>query len=150
MKAFFKVASVEWTCVLHDFLVYSLQVPQMKLPFRVAVMSCLTFCVTDCNWPITIKGNPMHMTLYQTIPPTYGQWQSGWVTAAAWHGIRGPIQSPWLGDKVDYGIGLSYRPVRLHRLVRAGTTTPICHSQHYPPLRDYEFGPRILPLAFQC
>ncbi len=24
--------------------------------------------------------------------------------------------SPWLGDKVDYGLGLSYRPVRLHRL----------------------------------
>ncbi len=26
------------------------------------------------------------------------------------------IHSPWLGDKVDYGLGLSYRPARLHRL----------------------------------
>jgi hypothetical protein len=30
--------------------------------------------------------------------------------------FRGPIHSPWLGDKVDSGIGLSYRPARLHRL----------------------------------
>jgi hypothetical protein len=29
---------------------------------------------------------------------------------------RGPIHCPWLGDKVDNGVGL-YRPVRLHRLL---------------------------------
>jgi len=30
------------------------------------------------------------------------------------------ILIPWLGDKVDSGIGLSYRPARLHRLRLAG------------------------------
>ncbi len=44
---------------------------------------------------------------------------------------RGKILSPWLGDIVDYGIGLSYRHARLHRLA-AGTTT-LCQSQLYPP-----------------
>jgi hypothetical protein len=40
------------------------------------------------------------------------------------------------GDKVDYGIRLSYRPIVLHRL--AGTTI-LSHSRLYPPIRD-EFG----------
>ncbi len=58
---------------------------------------------------------------------------------------------PDWGDKVDSGMGLSYRPARLHRLAgrydnpmpyvawRAGTTT-LCRSQLYPLGRDYEFG----------
>jgi hypothetical protein len=54
--------------------------------------------------------------------------------------LRGP---DW-GDKVDYGIGLSYRPVRLHKW-RAGTTA-LCHSRPYPPARDYEFGYCVSPV----
>ncbi len=50
---------------------------------------------------------------------------------------RVPIHSPEWGDKVDYGIGLSYRPARLHRL--AGRyDNPICHSRLYPPQSGYE------------
>jgi hypothetical protein len=42
---------------------------------------------------------------------------------------------PDWGHKVDFGIGLSYWSVRLHRLAgRYG------RSQLYPPVRDYEFG----------
>ncbi len=43
------------------------------------------------------------------------------------------ILSPLLGDKVDYGIGLSYRPARL--------TTTICLSQLYPPGQGLWIGP---------
>ncbi len=39
---------------------------------------------------------------------------------------------PEWGDKVDYGIGLSYRPAMLHRLA--------CHSRLYPPVREHEFS----------
>ncbi len=45
---------------------------------------------------------------------------------------RGPIHSPWLGEKVDYGIRLPCRPVRLHIGWRVSATT-LCHSQLYPP-----------------
>ncbi len=45
---------------------------------------------------------------------------------------------PWLGDKVNSGIGLSYRHARLQGW-RAVTTT-LCLSWLYPPVRDYEFG----------
>ncbi len=44
---------------------------------------------------------------------------------------------PDLGDKVDSGIGLSYRPAYI--ALPAGTAT-LCRSQLYPPIRDYEFG----------
>ncbi len=44
-------------------------------------------------------------------------------------------------DKIDYGIGLTYRPVRVHGW-RAGTTT-LCHSRFYPPVMDYEFCYRL-------
>jgi hypothetical protein len=38
------------------------------------------------------------------------------------------------GDKVDSGIGLSYRPAGLHRLAVAGRyTTTLCRSQLYRP-----------------
>jgi hypothetical protein len=40
---------------------------------------------------------------------------------------------PDWGDKVDSGIGLSYRAARLHRL--AGGTTTLCWSQLYPPIQ---------------
>ncbi len=46
---------------------------------------------------------------------------------------------PGWGEKVDYGIGLSYRPARLHIDWQAGTTT-LCRSQLYPPFREYDFG----------
>ncbi len=49
------------------------------------------------------------------------------------------IVSDW-GDKVNSGIGLSYRPARLHWL--ADCATNLCRSQLYPPVRDYEFGYR--------
>jgi hypothetical protein len=42
--------------------------------------------------------------------------------------------NPWLGDKVNFGIGLSYRHARLHGW-RAGTTT-LFRSWLYPPVRD--------------
>ncbi len=45
------------------------------------------------------------------------------------------------GDKVDYDIGLSYRP-RLHRLAWRASKKTICHSRLYPPVRDNEFGYR--------
>jgi hypothetical protein len=49
------------------------------------------------------------------------------------------ILSPWLGDKVNYGLGLSWRPASLCSL-------PGCIRQPYagvdfiPPGRDNEFG----------
>ena len=50
------------------------------------------------------------------------------------------IHSPWLGDKVDSVIGLSYRPARQHRLTgRYDKSTTLCRSQLYIPVRDYEF-----------
>ncbi len=43
------------------------------------------------------------------------------------HWTRGQILSPWLGDLVDCGIGLSHRPARLQRLAsRYGT---LCQSR---------------------
>jgi hypothetical protein len=62
---------------------------------------------------------------------------------------------PGRGDKVDYGIGLSYRPSGYIGW-RAGTTT-LCYSRLCPPVRYYEFGyysfveqqqPQNLSLAF--
>ncbi len=52
--------------------------------------------------------------------------------------------SPLLGDKVDYGIGLSYWPTAW----RAGTTTHYAIANFIPPVRDYEFGLRILVSTF--
>ncbi len=48
--------------------------------------------------------------------------------------------------KVDSGIGLSYRPVRLHRLADL-YNHPLCSSQLYAPVRDYEFGYLSLALT---
>jgi hypothetical protein len=48
------------------------------------------------------------------------------------------IYSPWLGDKVDSGIGLSYYPARLHRLAdRYDNPMPESTISQF---RDYEFG----------
>ncbi len=55
---------------------------------------------------------------------------------------------PDWGDKVDYGIVLSYRPVRLHGW-RAVTTT-LVHSRLYTPVRAYEFGYCILKKRLKC
>ncbi len=46
---------------------------------------------------------------------------------------------PDWGDKVNTGIGVSYRPDRLHGL--AGW------SHLYPPVRDYEFGYNIARIS---
>ncbi len=49
------------------------------------------------------------------------------------------IVNDW-GDKVNSGVGLSYRPARLHRLVgRFDNRMPESTTLH-PQLRDYEFG----------
>ncbi len=45
----------------------------------------------------------------------------------------GQILSPWLGEIVDYGIGLSYRPVRLHIEGWRTYTTTLCYSRLYLP-----------------
>ena len=57
------------------------------------------------------------------------------------------IVSDW-GDKVDYGIVLSYRPVRLHG--RRAVTTTLVHSRLYTPVRAYEFGYCILKKRLKC
>ncbi len=49
------------------------------------------------------------------------------------------ILVPDWGDRFDSGIGLSYRPARLHRLT-GRYDNPIPASTLYPPFRDYEFG----------
>jgi hypothetical protein len=58
------------------------------------------------------------------------------------------IHSPLPGDKVDYGIGLSYWPTA-YVAWRAGTTTLYAIVNFIPPVRDYEFGLRILASTFQ-
>ncbi len=60
-----------------------------------------------------------------------GLWVSEWQLSC------GQIHSPWLGDIVDSGIRLSYRPASLCSL--AG-------RQLFPPVRDYEFGYRLRDL----
>ncbi len=45
---------------------------------------------------------------------------------------------PDWGDTVDPGIGLSYRPIMLHRL--SGRNDNPIRNQLYPLFRDYEFG----------
>jgi hypothetical protein len=51
----------------------------------------------------------------------------------------GPIHSTWLGGiKLTHGIGLTFRPVRLHRLAgQYDNPMPLSTSS---PVRDYEFG----------
>ncbi len=56
------------------------------------------------------------------------------------------IHSPLLGDKVDYGIVLSYRPASLC-ILTAGTTT-LCHSQLYPPSQGLWIGPVMSQQVF--
>jgi hypothetical protein len=47
------------------------------------------------------------------------------------------------GDKVDSGIGLSYRPARLHRLA-VGYDNPMPESNTvFPPSGTYKFGYRV-------
>ncbi len=55
----------------------------------------------------------------------------------------GQINSPWLGDKVDYGIGLSNRPDSLCVAWRTGTTT-LCHSRLYTPSQGLWIGPLLV------
>ncbi len=51
------------------------------------------------------------------------------------------IHSPWLGDIVDFRIGLFYKPASLCSLAwRAGTKNPKLESTLSHPVRDYEFG----------
>ncbi len=52
----------------------------------------------------------------------------------------GQILIPWLGGKVNYGIGLSYQPASLYVAWRAGTTTLCYEADFIPPFRNYEFG----------
>ncbi len=54
------------------------------------------------------------------------------------------IDPDW-GQKVNSGIGMSFRPARLHGLTRAGTTT-LCRSWLYPPVMD----PWIRPQGKLC
>ncbi len=55
------------------------------------------------------------------------------------------IVSDW-GNKVDSGIGLSYRPATLHRLAGRYDNPMPALQQSYagvnyiPPVRDYKFG----------
>ncbi len=46
--------------------------------------------------------------------------------------ICSQILSPWLGDKVDYGIGMSYTGPPAYVAWRAGTTT-LCHKSTLSP-----------------
>ncbi len=48
------------------------------------------------------------------------------------------IHSPWLGGKVNSGIGLSYRPAILHDM--AGQYDNAMPESTLSPIRDYEFG----------
>ncbi len=52
---------------------------------------------------------------------------------------------PELGDIVDSGIGLSYRPASLYW--RAGVTT-LCRSQLYPPSQELWMWPLVRTKAF--
>jgi hypothetical protein len=52
---------------------------------------------------------------------------------------------PDWGDKVEYGIGLSYRPARLSRLAVSYDT--LCHGRLYPPVQDYESGYSIYVIS---
>ncbi len=48
---------------------------------------------------------------------------------------------PDWGDKVDSGMGLTYRAARLHRLAgRYEFDNPVPESTISPLVRDYEFG----------
>jgi hypothetical protein len=51
---------------------------------------------------------------------------------------------PDWGNKVDYGIGLSYRPVRLQTLAGLAVTTTLCHSRLCAPSKGLEFGYCVL------
>jgi hypothetical protein len=70
------------------------------------------------------------------VVPTTAKWFSGRLMHI--YPVAKFIVSDW-GDKVDSGRGLSYRPARLHIGWQAGKT-PLCRSQLYPPVSDYEFG----------
>jgi hypothetical protein len=48
--------------------------------------------------------------------------------------VHSPIAESWLVDKVNSGIGLSYRQARLHGWW--ASTTTLCWSWLYPPVRD--------------
>ncbi len=52
---------------------------------------------------------------------------------------RGRIHGPWLGDIVNSGIGLTYRPARLFSLVRR-YKNPMPELTLFPLVRDHEFG----------
>ncbi len=53
--------------------------------------------------------------------------------------VSSQILSPWLGDIVNWGMGLSSRPTKIHRLA-GRCNIPMPWSRLYSPVRDYEFG----------
>jgi len=57
---------------------------------------------------------------------------------AGLHLSKAEFIDPWLVDKVNSGISLSYRPAS-HVTWRAGTTT-LCRIWLYPPVRDLQYG----------
>ncbi len=50
------------------------------------------------------------------------------------------IHSPFIGDKVAYGIRLSYRPASLCKLTDRSVRQPYVIVNFIPPVRDYELG----------
>jgi hypothetical protein len=56
------------------------------------------------------------------------------------HSTWGQIQSRWLGDIVNSGIGSSYRHARLHVMAGWPVRQPYAGIDFIPPVRDYEFG----------
>ncbi len=45
-----------------------------------------------------------------------------------------------MADRVDSGVGLSYRPANLQVAWLAGPTTLYAGVSFIPPVKDYEFG----------
>jgi len=76
----------------------------------------------------------MYFSTYTTDPFSHGA-----IIRGRGKSLTSSVNFPYMGDKADSGIGLSYRPARLHTGCRAGTTS-LCGSQLYPPFRNYEFG----------
>ncbi len=71
---------------------------------------------------VEVAGSESHCPRHQSL---------GWISRQ--------IHSPWLGDKVDSSIGLSYS-LPAYVAWRVGTTTRCGVSTLCPPVRDYEFS----------
>ncbi len=54
--------------------------------------------------------------------------------------ISSHIHRPFLGEKVNSGMGLTYCPARLHGLAGRYENPMPESTIVYPPFRDYEFG----------